>query len=119
MAKRIPYGLQSFTQIREQNFYYIDKTPFIEKIELLGEMYLVFLRPRKFGKSLWIDTLATYYDIRLRDDFERLFGDLYIGQHPTLLRNGYYILRFNFSGIQTSDENALKHSFNINPTFVF
>ena len=114
MAKRIPYGLQNFSEILDQNYYYIDKTPYIEKLESLGEKYIVFLRPRKFGKSLWLDTLATYYDIRRRDDFERLFGDLHIGRNPTPLRNSYYILRFNFSGIQTSDEATLKNDFRIN-----
>jgi len=111
MAKRIPYGLQSFTQIREQNCYYIDKTQYIERLETHESWYPVFLRPRKFGKSLWIDTLAAYYDIRRKDDFERLFGDLYIGRNPTPLRNSYCILRFNFSGIQTSDEALLKSDF--------
>ena len=111
MSKRIPYGLQSFTRIRQQSYYYIDKTSFIEKLESLGESYLTFLRPRKFGKSLWIDTLATYYDVRRKDDFERLFGDLYIGRHPTPLHNSYYILKFNFSGIQTRDEKVLLDDF--------
>ncbi len=116
MPKRIPYGLQNFTQIRAENCYYIDKTQYIEKLENQESWYQVFLRPRKFGKSLWIDTLATYYDTRRADDFDRLFGDLYIGKHPTPLRNSYYILRFNFSGIQTSDEATLKNDFRIKIT---
>ena len=67
--KKIPYGVQNFADIADQNYYYVDKTRFIEKLENLGEKYLVFLRPRKFGKTLFVDTLSRYYDINQKTQF--------------------------------------------------
>ena len=96
--KRLPYGMMNFADIRCENYYYVDKTRFIPLIEE-ADRFFFFIRPRRFGKSLTLNILQHYYDIRMRDRFEELFGDLYIGQHPTPSRNSYLVLYLNFSGI--------------------
>jgi len=107
--QKLPYGIPNFRSISEEGYLFIDKTPFVEKLEELGEKYLFFLRPRKFGKSLFISMLEHYYDMRHADKFERLFGDYYIGKHPTPLHNSYLTLVFDFSGINTeTKETTLK-----------
>ena len=75
--KRIPYGMQNFEDIIERDCYYVDKTPFIEEIED-SNMYFLFMRPRRFGKTLTISMLENYYDINKKDKFNELFGKLYI-----------------------------------------
>ncbi len=94
--KRLPYGKQNWEDVRLSNFYYVDKTRFIPEIEAANE-YFFFIRPRRFGKSLLMSMLVRYYDIRKADCFDRLFGDLWIGQHPTPERNTYLVLYLNFS----------------------
>ncbi len=96
--KRLPYGLMNFALIRREDYYYVDKTRFIPLIEE-ADRFFFFIRPRRFGKSLTLNILQHYYDVRTRDQFEALFGDLYIGQHPTPSRNSYLVLKLNFSGI--------------------
>ena len=95
-AKRIPYGMMNFVAVREDNCYYVDKTRFIEKVEKANKFFF-FIRPRRFGKSLTISMLHHYYDINAADKFERLYGDLYIGKHPTPNHNKYLILYLNFA----------------------
>ena len=98
MAKQIPYGMMNFVAIREDNYYYVDKTRFIEKVERSNRFFF-FIRPRRFGKSLTMSMLHHYYDINAADKFERLYGDLYIGKHPTPNRNKYLIIYLNFAVI--------------------
>ena len=113
--KKIPYGISSFEKIKSGNYYFVDKTKYIEVIEENGSPYLFFLRPRRFGKSLFISMLEHYYDINSADQFEKLFGDTYIGQNPTPLRNTYPVLRFNFSMVKTQGTiEQLKHGFCLN-----
>ena len=95
-AKRIPYGMMNFVAIREDNCYYVDKTRFIEKVEKANK-YFFFIRPRRFGKSLTMSMLHHYYDINAVDKFENLYGNLYIGKHPTPNHNKYLILYLNFA----------------------
>ena len=95
-AKRIPYGMMNFVAVREDDCYYVDKTRFIEKVEAANKFFF-FIRPRRFGKSLTLSMLRHYYDINAADKFERLYGDLYIGQHPTPNRNKYLIVYLNFA----------------------
>ena len=104
--KKLPYGISNYEELIEDNYYYVDKTKYIEKLENLAEKRIMFLRPRKFGKTLFTSTLSNYYDIKKLDKFEKLYGETYIGKHPTKLKNSYYILKFNFSGIDTSTEEA-------------
>ena len=96
--KRIPYGMMNFAVIRRDDCYYVDKTRFIPMIEE-ADKFFFFISPRRFGKSLTVNMLQHYYDILAKDKFDALFGDLYIGKHPTRDRNSYLVLYLNFSGI--------------------
>ena len=109
--KKLPYGISNYEELIEDGYYYVDKTEYIEKLENLAEKRIMFLRPRKFGKTLFTSTLENYYDINKKEKFEKLYGQTYIGQNPTPLKNSYYILRFNFSGINTETEETTIHGF--------
>ena len=100
--KKLPYGISNYEELITDGYIYVDKTPYIEKLENLAEKRIMFLRPRKFGKTLFTSTLENYYDIKKQDKFKELYKDTYIGKNPTKLKNKYHILRFNFSGIDTS-----------------
>ena len=104
--KKLPYGISDYERLIENNYYYVDKTKYIEVLENIAEPYIMFLRPRKFGKTLFTSTLENYYDIKKKDKFEKLYGDTYIGKNPTKLKNSYHILKFNFSGIDTTTEET-------------
>ena len=95
-VKRIPYGMMNFVAVREDNYYYVDKTRFIEKVEN-SNRYFFFIRPRRFGKSLTMSMLRHYYDINQSDKFQNLYGDLYIGKHPTPNHNKYLVIYLNFA----------------------
>lgn len=92
---KIPYAVMNYAQLREEGYYYVDKTRYIAELE----KYLVpvFLRPRRFGKSLFCTTLDYYYDLNEAGRFESLFGDTWIGQHPTGRQNKYMVLHLDFS----------------------
>ena len=107
---RIPYGETDFSIIRRDGYYYVDKTRFIEQMEREG-IFVFFLRPRRFGKSLFLAMLQTYYDVKYKDQFDELFQGLDIYAHPTPRHNQYLILKFNFSGVDSKMENLLE-SFN-------
>ena len=104
--KKLPYGISDYERLKENDYYYVDKTIYIEKLENIAEPYIMFLRPRKFGKTLFTSTLENYYDLKKKEKFESLFKDTYIGKNPTKLKNSYNILKFNFSGIDTSNEET-------------
>lgn len=107
----IPYAIADFVEMRERGFYYVDKTRFIAELERYKAP--VFLRPRRFGKSLLISTLSYYYDLNEAERFEFLYGGLYIGSHPTKERNQYMVLRFNFSAMVMSNNiEELERNFN-------
>lgn len=107
--KKLPYGISNYEELIEDNYYYVDKTSYIEKLENLAEKRIMFLRPRKFGKTLFTSMLENYYDIKKADKFEKLYGNTYIGKNATRLKNSYHILRFNFSGIDTTTaESTIK-----------
>jgi hypothetical protein len=108
--KRLPYGISNFEKIRTENYIYVDKTQYIELLENENNDKLFFTRPRKFGKSLFFSMLSHYYDINQADKFEQLFGDLYIGQHPTPKHNTYLILNLDFSGLDTTTEENFQIS---------
>ncbi len=98
--KKIIYGESNFKKIKINNDYlYIDKTNYIEKLENINENFLIFLRPRRFGKSLFLSTLQYYYDENSAHEFDAIFHDTYIGQNSTPLKSSYRILFFEFSGI--------------------
>jgi Predicted AAA-ATPase/PD-(D/E)XK nuclease superfamily len=103
----IGYGEADFHSMVTKKHHFVDRTSFIETQESLGNRNLLFARPRRFGKSLWISVLQHYYDVRFKDEFDFLFSKYYIGQNPTSYRNSYVVLRIQFSGIDVStDEKA-------------
>lgn len=107
----IPYAVADFLDLRQRGFYYVDKTRYISLLERYNAP--VFLRPRRFGKSLLVSTLACYYDINQADRFEMLFGGTYIGDHPTSERNQYMVMRFDFSKMVLADNlEKLEKNFN-------
>jgi len=99
--KKLPNGISNYEELVRDGYTYVDKTMYIEELENLNDKRIMFLRPRKFGKTLFTSVLENYYDRQKVEKFETLFGDTYIGKHPTKNKNAYYILRFNFSGINT------------------
>ncbi len=112
MKKRILYGNANYEEIVRDNGYFVDKTHYIEKLETLSNP--VFLRPRRFGKSLWCRILECYYNIRQKDDFERLFGNTYIGKNPTPVRNSFFVLHLDFSVVDPTGTIAeIEASFNL------
>ena len=109
-SKLLPYGMMNFAVIRRDDYYYVDKTAFIPLIER-SDRFFFFMRPRRFGKSLTLNMLQHYYDVNARDKFDALFGDLYIGQHPTKDRNSYLVLKLNFSLVSSELHNYLYSAF--------
>jgi Predicted AAA-ATPase/PD-(D/E)XK nuclease superfamily len=99
--KKIIYGQSDFKAVIEKGFFYQDRTQYIETLENWNSPFPVFLRPRRFGKSLFVIMLHQYYALEHKDTFQQLFGNLYIGQHPTVEANSYMVLSFDFSGIDT------------------
>jgi hypothetical protein len=100
---KIPYGLSDFNRLRMEQRLYIDRTALIREIESAGDQ-LLLLRPRRFGKSLWLSTLENYYDLGMADRFNELFGGLAIAGAPTPNRGRYLILKWNFSLIDASGD---------------
>ena len=108
----IPYAVANYAEMRDRGFYYVDKTDYIPRLEAYKAP--VFLRPRRFGKSLLVSTLAHYYDRTLAHRFEDLFGGTYIGSHPTPEHNRYMIIRYDFSAMVMADNmEGLEQNFNI------
>ena len=97
-VKQIPYGVADFESVIERDLYYVDKTMYLAKLEKQPDT-LIFIRPRRFGKSLFISMMRAYYDKSKAKDFDNLFGSLWIGSHPTPLRNHYQVLYLDFSKI--------------------
>ena len=108
----IPYGETDYVTIRKENSYYVDKTAFIPYFENAAK-YIMFLRPRRFGKSLFLNTLAAYYDVLRKDEYEQNFGGLDIYKQTTPRQGKYMILKFNFSAVDSRRENV-ESSFNSN-----
>ena len=107
----IPYAVANYAEMRDRGFYYVDKTDYIPRLEAYNAP--VFLRPRRFGKSLLVSTLAHYYDRTLAHRFEDLFGGTYIGSHPTPEHNRYMIIRYDFSAMVMADNmEGLEQNFN-------
>lgn len=112
MKKKIPSLTSNFATLISEKAYFVDKTAFIHKLEEFNFKYLFFLRPRRFGKSLLLSILEHYYGIQHKDKFSELFGQYFIGrsENITPLKNSYFILKFNFSGIRTDNPDEIfKH----------
>ena len=108
---KLPYGISDFASLRRDGYFYQDRTGYVPVLESLGERYLIFLRPRRFGKSLWLSTLAHYYGREHAQDFEWLFQGLAVGEQPTPLVNGYLVLALDFSRIDTSSREETQRGF--------
>ena len=110
MAKKIPYGISDFIKMVTRNYYYVDKTMYIPQLEDIAD-YIFFIRPRRFGKSLWLNMLTTYYDCLFKGRFDELFGNLWIGKNPTEEHNTYQVLTLDFSQVGGKSNN-LEENFN-------
>jgi hypothetical protein len=107
--KKIPYGISDFKLLKTEDYFFVDKTKYIEILENYSSKYLMFLRPRRFGKSLFIAILEAYYDTYFKDEFEAIFKDTYILNNRTKEASSYMILRFDFSAVDI---------FNVNSSFI-
>ena len=107
---KFPYGISDFYSIQTNHYFYVDRTSHIRLIEEIGDQ-LLFLRPRRFGKSLLLSTLENYYDVAKAEEFEKLFGKLAIGQNPTPKHNQYFVMKWDFSNVNSQGTpTEIKHS---------
>ena len=110
--KKIPYGISDYDLLKRDDYYYVDKTQYISLIENIGR-YLFFIRPRRFGKSLFLAVLQGYYDVQFKADFDKLYNNTWIHTHPTDERGSYLFLSFNFSAVDPGrdkiDASFLNH----------
>ena len=107
---QIPYGIFDFKRIRTEGYYYIDKTGYIPLLEQAGS-FLFFVRPRRFGKSLFINMLRCYYDLSEKENFKKLFGGLAIAEMPTVNKNRYQVFDLDFSTVNICEGKTLKERF--------
>jgi hypothetical protein len=117
--KEIPYGVTDYEAIRKENMYYVDKTAYLEKIEKAGK-YLFFIRPRRFGKSLFLSVMETYYDISKQDRFDLFYKGTAVHREPTGEKNKYLVLKFNFSAVDPHSkrlENSFLNNIRVNTAF--
>jgi len=111
MKHRVPYAIGNFEELIEGGYYFVDKTAYLRHLEFYKAP--IFLRPRRFGKSLWCSILECYYDVNRRERFHNLFGPIDIGQNPTPEHNSYLVLRFNFSKVTVeADYQGIRENFN-------
>ena len=103
--KKIPYGISDYKSLIMENYYYVDKTMYLEKLEDMGNTF-IYLRPRRFGKTLFTSMMYYYYDINSKDLYDTLYKDTYIYKNPTINKNNYYVLKFDFSGMTIRANNA-------------
>jgi hypothetical protein len=110
---KIPYGRSNFADVRRGGYFYADKTHFLPQLESAeaGYAYLLFLRPRRFGKSMLISMFEHYYDLSRSEQFDELFRGLWIHEHPTAERNKYLVLSLDFSSVNTDSPEALRRTF--------
>ncbi len=106
--KHVPYGITDFEQVRKEDLYLVDKTIFFEKMERAGH-FLFLVRPRRFGKSLFLDMLESYYDINQKDNFQELFKGLYVADHPTKEQGEFQVLHLDFSMVGSDLENLYEN----------
>ncbi|MEM7132257.1 MAG: AAA family ATPase [Chloroflexota bacterium] len=97
---KLPYAIRDFFALITENYLYFDRTDRIPLLEDAGKE-LLFLRPRRYGKSLWLSTLMNYYDVAKSNDFERLFGDFSVGKNPTPLHNKFLVMKWDFSTVES------------------
>lgn len=98
--KKVPYGISDYKKLKEKDYLYVDKTMYLEKLENVAST-IFFLRPGRFGKSLFTSMMYYYYDVNSKDSFDTLFKGTYVYDNPTENKNNYYMLKFDFSGVST------------------
>ncbi len=103
LIKKIPYGISDYELFRTENYYYIDKTQYLSSLEKAGR-YLFFIRPRRFGKTLFLSIMEAYYDVYYKDRFDEFFQGTIIHENPTLERNSYLVLTFDFSQVNPNPD---------------
>ena len=108
--KGIPYGVASFEDVRSKNRYYVDKTMYLPLLEEASD-FLFLIRPRRFGKSVFVSMMQAYYDIAKADRFDMLFDGLWIKEHPTPLKNAFQVIYFDFS-LAGAGMERLEYTFN-------
>ena len=111
---KLPYGISNFARLIEDGYAYVDKTGYIEQLENEPAPFIFFLRPRRFGKSLFVSMLSYYYGLEHQERFDSLFGQFYIGTNPTSRANTYAVLKFEFSRIDTSTPEHTQQGFHAN-----
>ncbi|MDR2579293.1 MAG: ATP-binding protein [Chitinispirillales bacterium] len=111
MPKKLPYGQSNFASMIEGGYAYVDKTRFVELLENENNTYQFFIRPRRFGKSLFLSVLENYYDLNRKGKFSSIFSDLYIGKNPTPEQGTYAVIKFNFSGLNADSHDKFEVSF--------
>ena len=110
MTKRVIYGESNYVAVVRENGYYVDKSAYISKLETVKNP--IFLRPRRFGKSYFCSMLRYYYDLNYAEQFDELFGNMWIGQNPTPSHNSHIVLFFNFSEVDLGKSvDEIEHSF--------
>ena len=109
-VKGIPYGVANFEQLRNENLYYVDKTMYLPLLENMSN-YLFLIRPRRFGKSVFVSMMRDYYDIAKAERFDTLFNGLWIKEHPTPLKNAFQVIYFDFS-LAGAGMERLEYTFN-------
>ena len=109
--KKIPIAIEDFREVREQDYYYVDKTKFIEDILNDGSEVKLFCRPRRFGKTLNMSMLKYFFNIENKDENRELFNSLYIENSPMMKEQGKYpVIFISMKGITASTwEGALKN----------
>jgi Predicted AAA-ATPase/PD-(D/E)XK nuclease superfamily len=108
---RLPYGKSDYRTLVKEKYFYQDRTSYIEILEEWDTTYLLYLRPRRFGKSLLLSMLQYYYGLQYQKEFDMLFGHTYIGKKTTPLANTYMLLSFDFSSIDTTTELGVYNGF--------
>ncbi len=118
-VKKIPYGISSYNTIRHENYYFVDKSRYIPQFEAAGK-FLFLIRPRRFGKSMLLNVLESYYDIARKNEFDLFFDNTYIKDHPTPEKNAHLILKFNFSRVNPlPDKVEMSFHGHVNNSFFF
>ena len=106
--RRIPYGVINWAKLVRECLF-VDNTSYIRRLEEVDTP--VFLRPKRFGKSIVCSMLAHYYDVNLKDRFDELFGKTDIGRNPTPLRNSFLVLQFDFQTVQVGTLAEIERNF--------
>ena len=99
---KIPYGISDYKKLKENDYYYVDKTMYLEKLEEVGSV-LTYLRPGRYGKTLFTSMLSYYYDVSAKNEFKTLFKNTYVEKNPTKNKNNYYVLKFDFAILYNKD----------------